>query len=134
MVDGLDQSQIQLKIASKEFRIIFKNDLDEVLELTMDPTSGAFLVDRMRSGKVDFQPEFGNKKHYMPIALLQDGTYGARILLDWSSIEIFMDGGLFVMTEQIFPSEPYNTLIVENKDMKGDILLESIRHMESVWR
>ncbi|MEZ4809431.1 MAG: glycoside hydrolase family 32 protein [Allomuricauda sp.] len=133
MVDGLDQSQIQLKMASKEFRMVFKNDLDEALELTMDSKSGAFLVDRMRSGKVDFQPEFGNKKHYMPIQLLQDGTYGMKILTDWSSVEIFMDKGLFVMTEQIFPSKPYNTLIIENKDMEGDILLESIRHMESVW-
>lgn len=132
-IDSLNQSQIQLKSSSKDFSILFKNDLDESLELTMDSKSGVFLLDRMKSGKVDFQPEFGNKKHHMPIAMLRDDSFDIKILLDWSSIEIFMDKGLFVMTDQIFPSEPYNTLVIENKDAEKEILLESVMRMESIW-
>ncbi len=133
VVDGLNQSQIELKTASKDFSLIFKNDLDETLGLTMDSKNNSFLLDRMHSGKIDFQSEFGNKKHFMPIDLLNDDTYEVKILLDWSSIEVFIDGGVCVMTEQLFPTEPYNTLIVQNGSKESEIHLESIKHMESVW-
>ena len=133
VVEGLNQSQIQLKTASKDFTLTFKNDLEESLVLTMDSKNKAFLVDRMNSGKTDFQAEFGNKKHFMPITMLPDGTYEMKILLDWSSIEIFLDGGTYLMTEQVFPNKPYNIVIIKNGSNESEIHLESIKHMESVW-
>lgn len=133
VVDGLNQSQIELETASKNFTLIFKNDLDETLELTMDANNNTFIVDRTKSGSVDFQSEFGNKKHFMPMGMLNDGTHKIKILLDWSSIEVFMNEGVYVMTEQLFPTEAYNTLIVQNGSDESDIRLESIKHMESVW-
>jgi fructan beta-fructosidase len=133
LVDGLNQSQIELKTASKDFSLIFKNDLEETLMLEMDSQSNTFVVDRMKSGKVAFDSEFGDKKHFAPISMLNDSIYEVKILLDWSSIEIFMDGGEYVMTEQLFSTEPYNTLIIQNGSEESEIRLESIKYMESVW-
>ncbi len=130
----LNQSRIHLKTASKDFTLIFKNELEERLVLKMDSKSKAFLLDRMNSGKVNFQSEFGNKKHHMPIELLPEGDYDTDIYLDWSSVEVFMDKGLLVMTDQIFPSEPYNTLIIENNSEEDSIELITLSRMSSVWK
>ena len=130
----LNQSRIHLKTASKDFTLIFKNELEETLVLKMDSKSKAFLLDRMNSGIVDFQPEFGNKKHHMPIELLPEWEYDIDIYLDWSSVEVFMDKGLLVMTDQIFPSEPYNTLIIENNSEEDSIELITLSRMSSVWK
>ncbi|MFD2099746.1 glycoside hydrolase family 32 protein [Flagellimonas iocasae] len=132
-IDGLNQSQLELKTVSKDFTLIFKNDMGETLELTLDAKSEAFILNRMKSGKVDFQPEFGNKKHFMPVALTETEIFDIKILLDWSSIELFIDGGIYVMTDQVFPNEPYNSLIIQNESGTSEIRLQSIKHMESAW-
>ena len=133
-VEGLNQSMVQFKTGSKDFTLLFKNDLDESLKLDLNAEDGVFLLDRMKSGKVDFQSEFGNKKHRMSISMEEGSEFEVNMFLDWSSIEIFLNGGLYSMTEQIFPSEPYNTLIIENRDGQEKIELKSIKHMETIWQ
>lgn len=132
-VDGLNQSQLSFTTASKDFKLIFSNDLNEILELTMDSKNSAFMLDRMNSGKTSFQPEFGNKKHYMNTQALGEEAYEVKILLDWSSIEVFIDNGLYVMTQQIFPTEPYNKLTIENLDDQSVIENAQINKMQSTW-
>ncbi|WP_222981758.1 glycoside hydrolase family 32 protein [Flagellimonas meishanensis] len=132
-IANLNQSQIRLRTASKDFELVFKNDMGETLELTMDSNSNAFLLDRMNSGQVNFQPEFGNKKHYMPIEFLTDGHYEIDIYLDWSSIEVFLDRGLLAMTDQIFPSQPYTALEVHNNDGEEAMELVFVKKMPSIW-
>ncbi|UII78248.1 glycoside hydrolase family 32 protein [Flagellimonas sp. CMM7] len=132
-VDGLNQSQLKFTTASKDFKLIFTNDLNETLVLAMDSKNEAFMLDRMNSGKTGFQSEFGNKKHYMSVESLGVGAYEINILLDWSSIEVFIDNGLYVMTQQIFPTEPYNKLIIENLDDQSVIENAQINKMESTW-
>lgn len=131
-LDELNQSQIVFRTTSKDFKLIFKNSLDEELVLVMDSKSKAFLLDRMKSGKINFQSEFGNKKHYMPIDGLNE-EFEIKILLDWSSIEVFIDDGLYVMTEQIFPTEAFNELIIKNLDAKSDITKGYVKQMKSIW-
>ena len=53
--------------------------------------------------------------HRMPYKPL-DKEIDIRIILDWSSIEIFIDNGRYVMTEQIFPTEFYNSLEIASDD------------------
>ena len=60
-------------------------------------------------------------------------SYEVSIFLDWSSIEVFVDGGLYAMTDQIFPTEPFNELIIENTDSKQPIRDVVISGMASVW-
>nr|WP_299072818.1 glycoside hydrolase family 32 protein [uncultured Allomuricauda sp.] len=130
--DGLNQSQICFKTSSKDFKITFKNSLNETLELALDSESNMFLLDRTHSGKVDFQSDSGHKKHIMPIGGLNE-EFEVTILLDWSSIELFIGHGLYVMTEQIFPTEPYDRLIIENYDAQSQISDGFIKKVESVW-
>ena len=132
-VEKLNQSRIQLKTASRDFTLTFKNDQGDSLVMKMNSKNKAFLLDRMNSGLVDFQAEFGNKKHFMPTDILQDGAITMDIYLDWSSVEVFLEDGLLTMTDQIFPSKPYNTLVIENHSEEDNIELLSIDKIKSVW-
>ncbi|WP_421801846.1 glycoside hydrolase family 32 protein [Flagellimonas sp.] len=132
-VEGLYQSEIRLKTTAKNFQLLFKNELDEVLVLDFDATNQILTVDRTLSGKVDFQEDFGAKKHVAPLKGLKKGPHQFEILMDWSSMELFMDQGMLSITEQLFPTSPYNTLIINNEDGSEPIIIQSIKEMKSIW-
>ncbi|MEM9361733.1 MAG: glycoside hydrolase family 32 protein [Bacteroidota bacterium] len=132
-LDGLKQSHIKFRTSSKDFKISIKNALGEMVDLTMDSKTKSLLLDRMKSGHVSFQSEFGNKKHHAPMDKLENDTYGVSIFLDWSSIEVFIDGGLYAMTDQIFPTEPFNEITIENSDAEHPVQDLVISGMQSVW-
>ncbi|MEM9001111.1 MAG: glycoside hydrolase family 32 protein [Bacteroidota bacterium] len=132
--DHFNQAEIMFKTKDKDFRLMFKNGQGEALILTMDSKKEAFFLNRMHSGRTDFQAEFGNKVHHMPINDIGTDEVRVRILLDWSSIEVFFNEGRFVMTDQIFPLEPYRELIITNASNKTIQLNDfKISHMQSVW-
>jgi fructan beta-fructosidase len=118
---------------AKDFRMIFSNEAGDELILEMDAKSQTLIVDRSNSGMVDFQKEFGNKKHVAPIAVLRDDPLDMEIYLDQSSIEVFLNGGLVAMTDQIFPNEPYTILQLENRNDEEKITIMAIEHMASIW-
>ncbi len=132
-VKDLNQSKITFTTASRDFKLIFSNDLKETLVLAMNLKNNGFIVDRMKSGDTGFQSEFGNKKHFVPIKEFTNEFFDVNILLDWSSIEIFLDNGIYSITEQIFPTEPFNQLIIENLDYQAEIENGEIKFMKSVW-
>ena len=59
------------------------------------------LVDRTRSGEADFSPTFAaiHEADYAPGA-----TVEILVVVDRSSVEVFVDGGRLVFTERVFPS------------------------------
>ncbi len=110
----LNQSEVRFHTSSKNFDLKFKNELGEALILTLDASKKMFSLDRSASGQTDFQQDFGALQQ-MPIPNLPNANYEVRILIDWSSIEVFINGGQYVMTSLLFPNEPYNELEIENK-------------------
>ena len=132
-VEGLNQSEVRLKTAAKNFQLLFKNELDEVLVLDVDSKNQTLTVDRTLSGKVDFQEDFGAKKHVAPLKSFKEGPHQFKILMDWSSMELFVDQGMLSITEQLFPTSPYNTLIINNEDGSEPIIIQSIKEIKSIW-
>ena len=59
-------------------------------------------VDRTRSGAVDFHRDFPGVQR-APLTA-KNGKVELRILVDWSSVEVFGGRGEAVITDQIFPS------------------------------
>lgn len=129
---SFDQSQVAFTTKSRDFSIRFQNDLDEELVLTMSSQDNTFYLDRKNSGKVDFQTEFGNKKQHMPINGLE-GEFEVKILMDTSSIEVFIADGLYAMTAQIFPTESFNRMSITNGDNTEGITAGSIKKVASIW-
>ncbi len=129
----LNQSEIRLTTASKKFKLLFKNASNEELELFMDVEHQKFEVDRTLSGKIDFQQDFGASKHVAPLIGAQKKAHELRIFMDWSSMELFIDQGLVSMTEQVFPTSPYDTLIIVNEDNEAPIQISAVSQMNSIW-
>jgi len=111
--DGLNQAEIKFRTSARNFQLKLSNSLDEEVLLTMFEEEKQFFLDRTNSGKVEFQEDFASIQ-IMPVENLPDDAYEVRLLLDHSSIEVFIDKGRYVMTSQIFPNENYTDLTVEN--------------------
>ncbi|MDQ0716826.1 fructan beta-fructosidase [Streptomyces luteogriseus] len=66
-----------------------------------DTTTQELYVDRTRSGAVDFNSTFPGVQT-APLKA-ENGKVKLRILVDWSSVEVFGGSGEAVITDQIFP-------------------------------
>lgn len=66
-----------------------------------DASGGSVFVDRTNSGRVDFHEDFA-RRNDAPARLI-DGKIKLHIFVDWSSVEVFVNGGESVITNRIFP-------------------------------
>ncbi|MGW7400947.1 GH32 C-terminal domain-containing protein [Streptomyces cyaneofuscatus] len=97
-----------------------------------DTTTQELYVDRTRSGVVDFSDTFPGVQR----APLQpvNGKVKLRILVDWSSVEVFGGRGEAVITDQIFPDP--SSQGVEVFAENGTVKLDQARfwHLDSSRR
>ncbi len=113
---NFNQSEVRFRTTSKNFILTFKNDKEEQLVLEMDASKNIFKLDRSHSGETGFHESFGRNIQQMPIPDLPEGEFEIRIIMDRSSMEVFINEGQYVMTAQIFPTEDYTVLVVANAD------------------
>ncbi len=92
-------------------RLTLSNPKGEEVVMTFDPTSSSFSFDRTRSGLVDFSMDF--PAVVTAPTLRTSSAQSLRIFIDRSSIEIFDSEGNFVLTNLVFPTEPYISLSIE---------------------
>ena len=89
--------------------ITLSNPKGEQTVLTYNLTDNSFGMDRTRSGLTDFSKDF-------PAITLAPAPQGRkqhlRLFIDRCSIEAFDGEGRFVMTNLVFPTEPYTTLSI----------------------
>ena len=132
--DHFNQTEVRFTTSAKDLKLRFTNSRDEELILTMDSANQSFSLDRTNSGKTDFQEDFAGKILQMPIPDLPEQENEFRILMDWSSIEIFINEGQYVMTAQIFPNDNYDLLhLVNPAETAQKINNLEISKAESVW-
>lgn len=93
-------------------KIVFTllNGKGESVKMYYDTALRQFVMDRSVSGETAFSRDFPA----MTVAPVPEtGDFTLRLFVDRSSIEAFGDGGKFVMTNIVFPSEPYNKMKFE---------------------
>ncbi len=132
--DHFSQSQIRFRTSGRDFGLAFTNEQGDTLRMRMEGKPGRFVLDRRASGKTDFDPDFAGDPQVMPLTALQDGAVGFRLLMDWSSVEIFIDEGSYAMTSQVFPNGHYTQLLLENAGAEP-LLLEDldVSRAETIW-
>ena len=129
---NFNQSQIQFKAANKNLKLVFSNEVNDSLVLNYDAQKQQFSIDRRQSGKVNFEKSFGEKIHTTPTPNLISKSIDFQIILDWSSIEIFLNGGVYSFTEQIFPNQPYTKLSIQSIDNQ-EIKNINIQSVKDIW-
>ena len=100
--------EIELTIENQYADVIgfhLYNDKGEEVDMQYDMKEKKFSMDRCKSGDVGFNENFP----MLTWTAIESGKdeLKLRLFVDKSSVEAFGDGGRFVMTNQVFPSEPY---------------------------
>lgn len=88
---------------------ISNNDGESAL-LCYDAKAHTLSFDRRRSGLTDFSQDFPTVTTAPTFET--NGKLSLRIFIDRSSIEVFGNGGKTVMTNLVFPTEPYSSVSV----------------------
>ena len=100
--------EIELTIENQHADVIgfrLYNDKGEEVDMQYDLKEKKFSMDRRKSGEVGFNENFP----MLTWTTIESGKdeLKLRLFVDKSSVEAFGDGGRFVMTNQVFPSEHY---------------------------
>ena len=100
-------------------------------DIKYNALSGLLTVDRSHSGEIPFGG-FGSafSANVKPI----DGKINLEVFIDWSSIEVFANGGRAVCTALIYPDRESNG--IEFYAVDGDVTVENFEAEEfkSIWR
>lgn len=106
--DGAYEIDMTIKnLGASKIMFTLSNDKGEKVNMYYDIMRKQFVMDRSESGKVDFSVDFPA----VTVAPVYDtDNIRLRLFVDRTSIEAFGEGGKFVMTNQVFPTEPYNKM------------------------
>lgn len=91
--------------------ITLANDKGEHVVMTYDEKSRTFAMDRTKSGQKEFSDDFAA----LTVAPVHGKMSQLRLFIDRSSIEAFDADGKMAMTNLVFPTKPYNKVLVKGK-------------------
>ncbi len=114
----------------KDFTLTLSNDAGEKVIVGYDKAGNNYYLDRTTSGKVSFEKGFA-AKHTAP-RFSGKSNMDMTLIIDQSSIELFADNGLTVMTQIFFPNAPYNKLTLQSTD---HFMVKSLQFnsLKSIW-
>lgn len=95
---------------AEDVELVLSNTNGEKVCLSYDAAKGTLSVDRRESGDTAFSDQFAA----VTTAPVAGSTLSElRLYVDNSSVETFANGGRTVITNLVFPSEPYNSISVK---------------------
>ena len=117
---GICEILAELDAASCDsITMTLSNPKGERVDMKYDRGRHTLSFDRRKSGVTDFSENF-------PVVTVaptfeKNGKLSLRIFIDKSSIECFANDGRCVMTNLVFPTEPYTTLSLSAEDGKAKL-------------
>ncbi len=115
----------------KDFSIVLSNDTGEQLVVGFDKSNNQFYIDRTKSGKTDFQKDFAVKDTAQ--RFIKSQKMDVSLIIDVSSVELFADKGLTVMTALFFPRTPYDRMHLYSR---GKLIIKELDFikLKSTWK
>jgi len=107
-----------------------KGETDETV-IGYDSESGSVYVDRTNSGESDFYDEFA-KRNDVPVSL-DNNTLKLHIYVDWSSVEVFVNDGEYVLTNRIFPDPESREITLFSENGNSEIIQLDFWTLNSIW-
>lgn len=107
--------------------LTLSNPAGEKVEMVYDAKAHTLSFDRRNSGITDFSQDFPAVTVSPTFSDKQE--ISLRIFIDKASIEVFGDNGNFVMTNLVFPNQPYSSLSVkaDGKAKISDLKIYSLK-------
>src|SRR5262249_34069675 len=116
--------------AEQSVAFVFYDAAGEQVVFGYNNVKQEYYIDRSASGKTDFHPGFGGI--YTAPRISKDKELNLQFVMDRSSLEVFADGGLTVMTAVYFSQKPRAKMRVNARD--GWIIKElEYAPMASIW-
>ncbi len=110
--------QYAMRLSSKQiksYRIVLSNAAGEELIIGYDKAKNEYFIDRSRSGNTTFNNWFSGR--YIAPRLSAERNTDLTLVVDNSSVELFADSGVTVMTSLFYPTTPYTQLSVVAEEM-----------------
>ncbi|WP_342562338.1 PfkB family carbohydrate kinase [Paenibacillus sp. FSL R7-0345] len=95
---------------------------DEII-IGYDPADKRLFTDRSHSGVTDFHASFASR-HGASLAAV-NGQLRLQIWLDRNAVEVYADNGLVVLTDQIFPESPIESIGIRTQT--GQVVVNSLQ-------
>jgi fructan beta-fructosidase len=112
--------RIDLKAAlPNDFEIVFSNNFNEKLIIGYDTAKKQYYIDRSKAGISNFNEGFAAVAVAPKFRLPGELYMYLSIILDKSSVELFVDGGRTVMTALFFPTHPFTNCVLQSKTYLG---------------
>ncbi len=103
----LQESIISFNVALKsELELKISNSIGDAYVLKYNAENGILTADRSKSGNVEFNKMF-LKSSIQTVNIGKQKNISITLVLDASSIEVFINDGEFVLTSQVFPNANY---------------------------
>ncbi|MFB7949148.1 GH32 C-terminal domain-containing protein [Kitasatospora phosalacinea] len=99
---ALDIDAVFSPADAKKFGLKVRTGAGQETVIGYDTANQRLYVDRTKSGAVDFDPNFPGVQT-APLKPQKDGKIHIRVVVDWSSVEVFGGQGEAVITDQVFP-------------------------------
>ena len=122
----LDLSYVLDATAADTLGVELQNALGETLRVSYDPRTDMFYTDRQGAGPNDFSDRFALAPHRAP-RISNSDTLRMHLIVDRASVEVFADGGATVLTDIVFPTEPFDRVVVVGE---GEGTIYGLR---SIW-
>lgn len=114
-----------------DFIIEFSNTSGQKLKVGYDSKQNRYFIDRRASGKNDFSKEFSKDIDAPRIAT--GNTVKFTMVLDVSSIEVFFDDGVTVMTSLFFPDTNFTQLKIHGPSGPINLDFLDVKQVSSIW-
>jgi len=118
------------KSSSTSLGFTISNSKNEKVIVGYDKIKNELFIDRTASGKISFSKKFPTK-HTAPYNA--EGILRIRAFIDASSVEIFTNGGLLVITEIFFPNEDFSKVTLFSEGGKTELLEAEVFSLHSIW-
>lgn len=111
------------------YTFILNNSKGESIEFGLNNKEGFFFIDRSKSGKISFSDKFskGISKAFLKKDLK---NLDVRIILDKTSIELFINDGETVMTEIFFNTQPFDSFSLKSVEHGVEIKDINIKQLK----
>jgi fructan beta-fructosidase len=113
--NALIPCKIDLQILKlKNLEVVLSNANAEELVVGFNKEKNEYYIDRTKSGKTDFHQDFPGI--FTAPRISSESRMTMTLVIDQTSIEIFADGGLSVMTGIFFPTTPFTNIKMRSSD------------------
>jgi len=126
----LERSRIEFSVDLSQNTVFELFNEQERFVFTIQGATGQMIVDRRASGQINFSDKFApglQQVQYEP----QKRNAEVTVFCDTASIEIFVDSGRYVFSNQVFPQQPYTHLKITADGPLTDNAI--FTELNSIW-